>query len=191
NVRGKEPQLKFRDYHPPVLLVLSICTLVFSPLVILLMPLILSETIYFDRDNWIIVTPNVNYILIAVSSLCILFILLLFYFFKINMYSLSIGSGLLIISLLLVYASAKSCIIISEQGIQTQGPITKKHTYDWKDIKRIDNQLEKSAGTRRHYIFYFHNGEKLTIMQNGLFTHEVTSKIYWQAKYENIDFNEY
>jgi len=48
--------------------------------------------------------------------------------------------------------------------------------------KSIDNQLEKSAGTRRHYVFYFHNDEKLTIMQSGLFTHEITSKIIGRQK---------
>jgi len=160
---------------PRVLLVVfSIAVLILSPIIILILPVGVVETIYFDRKNILLLVPRANFYLMAGTMTLIIAILLLLSWRR------SVSTYIIAFLLLAGSGTAAHYSSLSYTAIQDGGLVLKKfHTvndYPWSSIAEVVYEYDpNSSGS---YIFKTTDGEAITIEENAQFGPAEQRKIY-------------
>lgn len=173
-----------------VFMIFGICLLVFSPLLILFMPMLIGETVYYDRYNWMIHLPKINFIVFGLSILLLIFACFTLWLMDIRRRSIfiavifSIGFGVL------AYGSSLSFVTLSDDSVTYRETFSHdKKEQLWGTIKQIEyyDDLE-NEDKMPFYLFYFQNGKELKVVQNGLVTEEIRIKIDHKVRELTIPF---
>lgn len=180
-----------RSERRHVFMVLSICLFLFSPLVIFLEPLIVSETLYYKMGVWIIVTPKINFVLCGIAVLLLIIALTVLWLTNIKKIFIIFAIFCTICSSILFYGASLSYISLSGDSLNFRQAFSQKEQkYLWTDIERIEyfDDLEDTDNVP-FYVFSFRDGEELTIVQNGRLTQEIRNRIDHKVREFNIQFN--
>lgn len=173
-----------REYNiKHIFLVIAACVVLFSPIYILLMPNIVADTIYYDRNSWLTYVPSINYWVLGISvftfALCFVLLGLL------KSWKISIPTALIAFALSVVtfYYASLSYISLNEDQISYRKMFsTEKEIYQWEELNKVSYYMvDEKSEELPYYNFYFNNGEKFTIKEN---THvlDVASSIRWRVK---------
>ncbi|MDM5249933.1 MULTISPECIES: hypothetical protein [unclassified Lysinibacillus] len=164
----------------------AIVLLLISPIIIFMLPLTISQTFYFSRDNIVLITPTNNFtmLFLAIALIILTFIML---GFKRNKYTYLITIIVIMSSLVLGYFSLVSYIAIQKTQIIFK-EFHHQTTYEWPDIKEVIYEYE--VGTVGTYYFQTKNNEKFVIEENGQFGGEEKSAIYHLANENGATFVE-
>lgn len=173
-----------REYNiKHIFLVIAACAVLFSPIYILLMPSIVADTIYYDRESWLIYVPSINYWIFGISlftfALCFILLGLL------KSWKISIPTALIAftVSLFTFYYASLSHISFNGDQISYRKMFsTEKEIYQWEELNKVSYYMvENNSEDLPYYKFYFHNGEMFTIKENT-YVLEAASSIRWRVK---------
>lgn len=172
----------------PRLIIFVIVTslLLLSPIVVLFFPIAMVETLYFHRENIVLLTPKINFQLIFIAILMTIFGLVILAF-KRSVIPYILTILLLIGSLVTVYFSTLSYTAIQK----TQIIIKEYHTstiYEWEDIQKVIYEYE--IGTVGTYYFTTDNNKEFFIKENGQFSLDEKRAIYKSASENGAIFLE-
>lgn len=173
-----------------VFMALSICLILFSPLVIFFEPIIVSETLYYKMGVWFILTPKVNFILCALAVLLLVIALTVIWLTNMKRISILIAIVCTVCSGALLYGASLSYISLSGESINFRQAFSQiDHNYLWTDVESIKYFDDtKNTDAVPFYEFSFHDGEDLTIIQNGRVTEEIRTRIDRKIRELTISF---
>ena len=150
-----QPQTKL------IFLVLGCLLLIFSPVLIVLVPLFFPVTFFFEKHTWVYYTPSTNHLLfgIAIGLLFLACLIILFLKNKFVMYSLTII--LTVSSLILVVGSSVSYLKISQEGLKYRFPFQlEEQVYKWSELEKVEYYpLADNEPGRAKYVVTFKDGE--------------------------------
>ena len=150
-----KPQLKL------VFLVFASCIFIFSPLLILFIPLFFSVTFFYEKYTWVYYTPSINFLLIgiAVALLFLTCLVILIVNKKKLMYTLT--AILTIAALVLIVGSGMSYLKISPDGMKVRHAFQlEEKVYVWSDMEKVEYYpvADNNEGSAS-YIVRFKDGE--------------------------------
>ncbi len=159
---------------------------ILTPFLAFFMPLTISHTFYFNRDNVVLITPPSNFIMLLIAiGLIVLALIVLG--LKRNPYIYAILSAIILSSFVLGYYSFLSYSAIQKDQIIFQH-YHKQIIYKWQDINEVIYEYEiGSVGT---YYFQTTNNEQFVIEENGQFGLDEKRAIYQLAILNEAKFIE-
>lgn len=165
---------------------LAIAVLILAPLVILIAPLMAVETMYFDEQNIVLITPKQNFLLLTAGFACVFAALLLLAWKR--------KKATYILAFILVFASGiaaiqspNSFVAIHEEGLKIQN-YNKLAIHKWSDI--TDVLYEYSETEPAIYTFLLSNGEEFNLVENGQIGSKERGIIFSLARKHNIQYEE-
>lgn len=174
----KRPSLRF--------LMFGIGALLLSPLIIFIVPLMAVESFYFDKENIMLITPKVNFVLAGVGMVLIVgsFFLLAW---KRKTITYAVVTLCIILACISLVTSTKSFTAIHPNGIIMQ-KYGDQILYKWDDMKSAVYELENSSEPAR-YIFTMQDGRVIELIENGQIQ-RVKGNIYGQLSSRKIFLTE-
>ncbi len=159
---------------------------ILTPFLAFFMPLTISHTFYFNRDNVVLITPPSNFIMLLIAMGLIVLALIVLGL-KRNPYIYAIFSAIILSSFVLGYYSFLSYSAIQKDQIVFQH-YHKQIIYKWQDINEVIYEYEiGSVGT---YYFQTTNNEQFVIEENGQFGLDEKRAIYQLAILNEAKFIE-
>ncbi|EFI68897.1 hypothetical protein JIN86_18115 [Lysinibacillus sp. HST-98] len=159
---------------------------ILTPFLGFFMPLTISHTFYFNKDNVVLITPPSNFIMLLIAfGLIVLALIVLG--LKRNPYIYVISSAITLSSFVLGYYSFSSYSAIQKDQIVFQ-QYYHQTIYKWQDIHEVIYEYE--IGTVGTYYFQTTNNEKFVIMENGQFGLDEKRAIYQLAMLNGAKFTE-
>lgn len=173
-----------------VFMVLSICLFLFSPLVIFFKPIVVSETLYYKMGVWIIITPKINFVLCGLAVLLLIIAFTVIWLTNIKKISIIFAIFCAICSSVLLYGASLSYMSLSGESINFRQAFSQNEQhYLWTDVSSITYFDDREiTDTVPFFVFSFHDGEDLTIVQNGRLTEEIRTRIDHKIREYNIKF---
>lgn len=170
-----------------LIFIILICVLLLiSPLIVLFFPLAVTETLYFHRDNLVLLTPSKNFLLIGIAIVLVI-VGLMILAIKRSVGTYVITSLLLVGSLSTVYFSTLSYTAIQHSQIIKKEYHT-TNNYEWKDLQQVTYEYE--LGTVGTYHFLTKDNQTISIKENGQFGIEEKRAIYKSAVNNGVSFTE-
>lgn len=166
-----------------IFLVIAACAVLFSPIYILLMPSIVAETIYYDRNSWLIYIPSVNYWVFGISifSFALSFVLL----GLLKKWKVAIPTALIafVLSVFTFYFASLSYFSLDGDQISFRKIFsTEKEIYQWDELEKVSYYMvENNSKELPYYNFHFNNGEMFTIKENN-YVLNAASNMRWRIK---------
>ncbi|MEO4053331.1 hypothetical protein [Solibacillus sp. CAU 1738] len=176
----KRPSLKF--------FAAAMVGVMVAPLIMLLGPPIMVETMYFDKDHIVLMTPWSNFILLALALVLIIINLFLLAW-KRNKIMYILTGFLIVASVICAIQSTKNYTSIHDTGVILVHYGKEQH-YDWNDFEQIIYFYDSSYGGLGQYEFTLKTGEKFKIEETGQFINEVRNLIYRIVRENNIVYLE-
>lgn len=152
-----------------IFMVLGICITLFSPIFILLAPLLTANTLYYKRGIWITYAPGENYVVFGLSLFFLVLACGLLWTLDVRKWTISAGVVCVFLSGLVFYFASLSYVTLSSEEISYRTMFSKeKQSYAWEDLERLvyyvalpeDDELS-------YYEFYLKDGQMITMKQNG------------------------
>ncbi len=163
-------------------MVLGISLFLFSPILVIFSPLIIGETIYFDRNNWIIYLPKINFILNGLSILLMVIALVVLWLKGLQKSSIAIALLFAVGSIVVFYGASMSFVTLSNDEVTFRQPFAQeKQIYSWEEIDNVtyfDNQDNLEAP--QYFMIFFQDRKELKLVQNGIL--DVNTKIKIDSK---------
>lgn len=173
-----------REYNiKHIFLVIATCVVLFSPIYILLMPNLVAETIYYDRNSFLTYVPSANYWVFGISiylfALCFVLLGLL------KSWKFSIPTALIVLALsgCTFYFASLSYVSLNQDQISYRTMFSiEKEIYKWEELSKVSYYMvEQNSDKLPYYNFYFNNGEMFTIKENT-FVLDASSNIRGRIK---------
>ena len=168
------------------LFVFGFALLLLSPLVLLIGPLMYVESVYFDRNYFLLITPKQNFVLLGIALGLIIGSLFLLAW-KRRVVTYVIVGFCIIASGITGALSFKSYTAMDEQGIIFQ-QYGDQQTYHWGEIAMIVYEIA-TPSEAGNYRFTMNDGEQIEIKENGKME-RLKGKIYSFARSYSIELTE-
>ena len=157
-----KPQIKL------VFIVFASCLLIFSPLLILIIPLFFPSTFFYEKYTWVYYTPSINHLLIGIA-IGLLFLacltVLLIKNFKIM---LPIASILIIGAIIVTLGSSVSYLKITPDGMKFRHPFEMKDkVYKWNELQKVDYYPILYGTGKATYEVTFKDEKSFEFSENG------------------------
>jgi len=170
-------------------MVLGVCLFLFSPILVVFSPLIISETIYFDRNNWVIYLPKINFILNGLSILLLVIAFVVLWLKGIRKVPIVISILFAIASGVVFYGASLSFVTLSNEQLTFRQPFEQdKQVYSWEEIEKVkyfDNQ--DNLEVPQYFLIYFQDRE-LKLVQGGILDVNTKMKIDSKIRSHKIPF---
>ncbi|ETT85252.1 hypothetical protein MKZ08_07695 [Viridibacillus sp. FSL R5-0477] len=152
-----------------IYMVLASCTLLISPLFVLLVPFGVAETIYYQYGVHLVYAPSINYWVYGAGLFLIILGFSILFLLKINKTSIVVAFACLIGSGVLFYGAAKSFVTITDDTITYRGVFaTEESKYEWNEVSKVTYyRMSEMDPEASYYEFQFKDGEVLTLKENG------------------------
>lgn len=153
-------------------------------------PLIVGETLYYERGVWITQIPKINFVLCGIAILLLILAFVALWLMNMNKLSIFLAIFCTISCGILLYGASLSYISLSGEAVSFRYAFSKdKHNYNWENVKAIHyyDDLENDD-VQQFYVFYFPDGEELNFKKNGLLTEEIKMKMEQKIRELNIPF---
>lgn len=164
----------------------AIALFLISILLVFFLPISVTETLYFDKANIVLLTPatNMTHLLISLVLVIFAFVLLAL---KRNWFTYILSILVMITGL--VWSSLS---VLNYTAIQEEQIVIKYYdgvtTYPWTSINEV--VYEYFEDRNGHYIFTTTDGQQIRIDETAKFTSVVKSEIYTTARAQEISFIE-
>ncbi|WP_391115789.1 hypothetical protein [Psychrobacillus sp. L3] len=173
-----------------IFMALAICLFLFSPLVIFFEPLIVAETLYYERGVWITQVPKINFMLCGIAMLLLILAFVALWLMNMNKLSIVLAFLCTCGCIVLIHGGSLSYASLSGEAITFRHAFSQdKQSYTWDSIDSIHyfDDLENDD-VQPFYVFYFPDGEELQLKKNGLLTEEIRIRIDQKIRELNIPF---
>ncbi len=157
-----KPQFKL------VFVVFASCLFIFSPLLILFVPLFFPITFFYEKYTWVYYTPPINHLLFGIAIGLLFFTCLAILLIKKYKILIPIVSLLTIGAVVLMAGASVSYLKITPDGVKIRYPFeTVEHVYDWTEIEKVDYYPVLYGTDRATYTFTFIDGTSFDVKEIG------------------------
>jgi hypothetical protein len=159
----QRPQLRM------LFLVFACCLLFLSPLIIVMGPLFIPMTFYFEKNAWFYYSPSINYYLFAGVVVLLIAACLIILIGKMKWWAITLSILLTIGAIVCVYGSATSYFKMTASGVTFSLPFsTEKNVYKWSQMEQFDYYSIDDNDTGRSYmIIYFKDGNSYQLSETA------------------------
>jgi hypothetical protein len=152
-----------------IFMVLAFAILLLSPLFVLLLPSFVANSLYITTETWYVFVSGTSYIVYSVGFLFIFLSLLIIFLLNRSKTSLYISLVCILLAGASFYVAAQNYTSLAYDSISYREIFTKeKHTYAWDEIEKVVYNEVPRDENFSNYEFYFNDGEKLILVENGL-----------------------
>ncbi|ATP41811.1 hypothetical protein CSE16_18185 [Solibacillus sp. R5-41] len=177
----------FKDFSPKLFFIIAAVFVVISaPLLVLLFPIFIVQTIYFDPAR-IVLYPNPNNFYWIIIACILLIIACIIPIIKRNKVTYSLFAFFLIGGFATLYISSMSYYLISNEQIVIK-KYEQKGVYAWENVEEV--VYEYVVGDFGSYTFTMRDGTQFVIEQNGQYTTDEQQKLYNAAVSYDVAFIE-
>jgi len=160
-----------------VILVIGICTLLLSPLIIIIGPTFIAQTLFYERGFWLIQASPANYILLTAGFVLLIAAFIFLWWKDIGKKTVIVAGILALGCVVLFYGAITSYEKITPSAITLKAPFVEKKVLDWEEVEKVDYFLYKEHSNDRYFMFHFKDGSTWRLNQSGYVTSEVQSNI--------------
>ena len=128
-----QPQIRL------IFIVFASCLLIFSPLLVLLIPLFFPVTFFYEKYTWVYYTPPINHILIGIVIGLLFLACITVLLIKKLKIMLPIASILTIGAIIVTLGSSISYLKITPDGMKFRQPFSmKEEAYKWNELEKVE-----------------------------------------------------
>ena len=173
-----------------VYLAISIVVLLISPILLLIIPENVADTLYYSPENWGVIVPGKGYVLYIVAFLFLLLASAILFLLDIKKLSIALSIVFLLASGASFYFASATYIALSDDSISYRMLFSnEQHTYYWDEIEKAFYYDRLPGDGSPTYEFFFIDGNSLTITENG-HVKELSGGIFGRAVVEYVGAGE-
>ncbi|KRG11954.1 hypothetical protein ACA29_12580 [Lederbergia galactosidilytica] len=169
-----------------IFMAIAICFILASPIIIIYIPMMFAQFFHYTPKVWQVFVPMENYLVCAVGLIFLIAAFFLLFFLDFHKKSIAIFLLLLVLSIASFYIMTQSYQRLAEDHLSYQQLFTThQYSYRWEDVKEVRQTIEKEGHSK--YTFVFHDGNNLTIGEDGYFK-EIKNKVINTLENNKIEF---
>ena len=181
NMHNK-PQIKL------IFIVFASCLFIFSPLLILLIPLFFPVTFFYEKYTWVYYIPSINHILTGIAIGLLFLACITVIIIKKFKIMLPIVSTLTIGAIVLIVGSSVSYLKITQDGMKFRYPFEmKENVYEWNELEKVEYYPILYGTGRATYDVTFKDGKSFEFSENGDVL-LIRSKLKWVLFQHDISY---
>lgn len=175
---------KYETKH--IFMAIGICFIVVSPIMIIFIPLMLAEFFHYTPKVWHVFVPMENYLVCAIGLMFFIVAFMLLFLLEIHKKSIILCLVCLGLGIASIYIASQSYQRLADDHLSYQEIFTtQRHDYPWEEVKEVTQIIERGGNSK--YTFVFHDGNDLTIDENGHFI-EIKGKLLNKLQDTGIEF---
>ncbi|WP_339253626.1 hypothetical protein NSQ43_05170 [Sporosarcina sp. FSL W8-0480] len=141
--------------------------LVISPVVLVLIPSFIANSLYEKPNSWVVVVPAKVYLLYGIGIIFLIIATSLLWTLSVNRISKWLAALCILISIFFIADGAGRYVGVASDGILfKQGMSEANQHYTWDKIERVVYRQYPHDGGFPKFDFYFKDGEKITLPEN-------------------------
>jgi ABC-type transport system involved in multi-copper enzyme maturation permease subunit len=159
-----------KDYETRhIFMAIAICIAVISPVLILVLPTFIANTLYHTPDNWYVLIAGKTYGVYSIGFLFLTLSPLALFLLAGRKFSVLISIAFLVLSALTFYVASLNYTSLATNSISYREMFTtENHTYSWSEIDRVVfHRMHEDEGFSE-YEFYFNDGNEMTLVENSI-----------------------
>lgn len=170
-----------------IFLAMGACIILFSPIFMLIVPLGVVKTLYYQREIWLTYVPVENYIAFGASLVLLVIACALIGFLDIRKWTVSVGIVCVLLSGYVFYSASLSFITLSSDGIGYRKLFSQeKQTYQWDELEKLVYNVKLPEDDElSNYEFHFIDGEILKMKENRYVT-EIQPNLNGQVRASGV-----
>jgi hypothetical protein len=147
---------------------IGIGILLISPILLLLIPSFIVNSLYLEPGTWVVIAPSNSYWLYGIGCFLLCLACFIIYLANVRKISIFIGMILIIVGVIFLLLGAKPFIAVSDEGISIRKDTNEVIFYSWTEIDHINYyDIPRSEGFDT-YEFHFQDGNSIQLAENGL-----------------------
>lgn len=162
-----------RNYGPRhVFMAIGISMLLFSPIIWLIAPIIVTETIYYERDSWLTYVYPGSYQLYGVAVAVLVIAPLLLWIADTKKWTIAVASALILLSGICFYGAGLGYFQLREETLVYRLPFESElNTYAWTDVEEVIYHMRDPLSEEPSwYTFIFKDGKQTEINETRFVT---------------------
>ncbi|MFC4354012.1 hypothetical protein ACFO0S_02880 [Chryseomicrobium palamuruense] len=162
-----------RDYGPRhIFMAIGISLLLFSPILWLIAPILVTETIYYERDSWLTYVYPKSLQLYGVAIALVVIAPVLLWLVDVKKWTIGLASALIVISGVCFYGAGLGYFQLREETVAYRLPFEKElKTYDWAEVAEVIYHIRPAESEEPSwYTFTFTDGSQTEINETRIVT---------------------
>ncbi len=147
---------------------IAIVVLLISPILLLITPSIVADSLYYSPDNWDVIVPGEGYVLYVIAFLLLVLSPAILFFLDINKTSIIFSIILILASGFSFYFASATFTALSNDSISYRTLFaTEKHIYNWDEIEKAVYYDRLPGDGFSNYEFIFNDGNSMKLTETG------------------------
>lgn len=152
-----------------IFLVMAIGILLLAPILILILPLFVANTLYFTPGNWYVFVEGKSYIVYSVGFLFLFLSAMILFLLAGRKSSIYVCIICIVMSVFSFYIATQNYIALGDTSISYREIFSKtNHSYSWSEIERVVYNRVPSSEGFSEYEFHFNDGNTMILVENGI-----------------------
>lgn len=160
-----------RNYGPRhIFMAIGISLLLFSPILWIIAPILVTETIYYERDSWLTYVYPRSFQLYAVAIALLVITPVLLWLADVKKWVIGVAAFLMVLSGLCFYGAGLGYFQLREETVAYRLPFESElKIYEWSEVAEVTYHIrpEESQETS-WYTFTFTDGNQTEINETRL-----------------------
>ncbi|WP_210468334.1 hypothetical protein [Sporosarcina sp. 6E9] len=151
-----------------VYMAIAIVVLLISPILLLIIPSNVADTLYFSPDNWGVIVPGKGYVAYIIAFLFLLLAPATLFFLDIKRISIIFSLIFLLTSGVFFYYASLTYTALSNDSISFRTLFSQEqHIYLWEEIDKAFYYDRLPGDGFPEFVFIFIDGNRLRLTENG------------------------
>lgn len=162
-----------RNYGPRhVFMAIAICLLLFSPIIWLLAPVIVTETAYYVRDGLFTYVYPRSYWIYGIAVGALVAAPLILWLANVKKWTVFVALSMLVVSGVCFYGAALGYFQVTEESIVYRYPFeSETQQYEWNDVEEVIYHVRPpEAEDPSWYTFRFKDGDSTEVNETRFVT---------------------
>lgn len=162
-----------RNYGPRhIFMAIGISLLLFSPILWLIAPIVVTETIYYERDSWLTYVYPKSLQLYGVAIALVVIAPVLLWLVDVKKWTIGLASALIVLSGVCFYGAGLGYFQLREETVAYRLPFEKElKTYDWAEVAEVTYHIRPAESEEPSwYTFTFTDGSQTEINETRIVT---------------------
>lgn len=160
-----------RNYGPRhIFMAIGISLLLFSPILWIIAPILVTETIYYERDSWLTYVYPRSVQLYALAIALLVFAPVLLWLADVKKWVVGVAALLMVLSGVCFYGAGLGYFQLREETIAYRLPFESElKTYEWAEVAEVTYHVRPADSQESSwYTFTFADGNQTEINETRL-----------------------
>lgn len=156
-----------------IFMAIGICLLLFSPILWIIAPVVVTETIYYERDSWLTYVYPQSFQLYAVAIGLLVIAPILLWLIDVKRWTIVLSIGLIILSGVSFYGASLGYFQLRDETVAYRLPFENEvKTYEWMEIAEVTYHVRPPESNEPSwYTFTFIDGNQTEINETRFVSH--------------------